>query len=144
LSYCTEQDLVDRFGSTRLVQLTDRVNKPASTIDSVMVARHIADAASLINSHLAKRYQLPLTVPAPAALTKVAVDLSWYFLLGDTVEKDSAAAVAYRDALSWLKSVASGTVVIEGAGEVLQPAGGGQVQTSAPNRVFTRDSLGDL
>lgn len=144
MTYCTQQDLVDRFGSTRLVQLTDRVNKPASTIDAVMVARHVADADSLINSYLAKRYQLPLTVPVPAALTKVAVDLAWYFLLGDTVEKDSSAALAHREALSWLKSVSAGTVVIEGAGEALQSAGGGQVKTSAPNRVFTRDSLGDF
>lgn len=141
MTYCTQQDLVDRFGELRLIQLTDRVNKPATTIDATTVSRHIGDASSMIDSYLTKRFRLPLP-EVPAVLTKFAVDLAWYYLLGDSVGKDDAAAVAYRDARAWLQDVSKGLVSIEGAVEGLAPAGGGQIQTSAPDRVFTREDLG--
>jgi phage gp36-like protein len=141
MTYCTLQDLIDRFGEQRLVQLTDKINKPATTIDAVTVAKHIGDAVSMINSYVAKRYAVPLTF-VPEALTKVAVDLAWYYLRGDAVEKDDPAAIAFRDAIKWLENVSKGLIIIEGAdGVALPSAGGGQVKTSPPNRVFTRTSL---
>jgi phage gp36-like protein len=145
VTYCTQQDLMDRFGEDRLIQLTDRENYPATTINATAVAKHIADASSTIDMYLAKKYQLPLTVEVPAALTKICVDLSWYALQGDTVEKDSAVAVAYRMAMAELGRLASGEVVIKGAaGAELAQAGGGQIKTGAPSRVFTRDSMGEF
>lgn len=143
MTYCTQQDLVDRFGTLRLAQLTDRVNKPASVIDAVVIGKHIADASSMIDGYLAKRYSLPLA-SVPSALTKIGVDLAWYYLLGDGAGKDDPASVAYRDAMRWLENVAKGLIVIESAGEIPSPAGGGQIKTSAPDRVFTRDSLAGL
>lgn len=143
MTYCTQQDLVERFGEDRLVQLTDRENRPATTVNATTVARYIGDATSTINSYLGKRYQLPLGA-VPDVLVKLAVDISWYFLQGDTADKDSAERLAYRDAIAWLEAVAGGKVVMEGAGEVLAPAGGGQVLTKGPARAFTRDSLADL
>lgn len=140
MAYCTQQDLIERFGAARLVQLTDKTNRPATTIDPVTVARHIADATSMIDSYLGKRYALPLPV-VPAVLTKVAVDLAWYYLLGSAAEKDTPEASAYRDARIWLESVSKGLAIIEGAGEQLDQAGGGQIKTAAPDRIFTRDSL---
>jgi phage gp36-like protein len=68
------------------------------------------------------------------------VDLAWYYLLGDSAGKDDPASVAYRDALRWLENVARGLVQVDG-GAQLPPAGGGQIKTSAPNRVFTRDNM---
>lgn len=140
MTYCNQQDLVERFGEDRLVQLTDRENRPATTINATTVTRHIGDATSTINSYLGKRYQLPLGA-VPEVLVKLAVDIAWYYLQGDTADKDSTERLAYRDAITWLESVASGKVIIEGAGEVIAPAGGGQVQTKGPARVFNRDNL---
>lgn len=140
MTYCTQQDLVDRFGATKLIQLTDRVNKPATTINAVTVTERIADAVSLINSYLAKRYQLPLT-DVPPVLKTYAIDIAWFLLHGDAAGKDHPARMAFNDAKAWLKFVSVGDVVIEGAGEIIAPAGGGQIKTSEPNRVFTRDKL---
>lgn len=144
MTYCTQQDLIDRFGQLKLVQLTDRENKPATTINETTVAKHIDDAVSTIDSYIAKRVALPLAT-VPPVLTKVAVDLSWYFLLGASVGKDDPAAAAYRDAIRWLENVAKGLVIIgDVEGETPAPAGGGQIQTSAPNRIFSRDKLAGL
>lgn len=143
LSYCTQQDLVDRYGQARLVQLTDRTNRPASTIDVVVVARAITDASSLIDSYLGKRYQLPLT-SVPGVLVTYCAQIAWFLLHGEAADKDSPVRQAYADALTWLGRVSGGLVVIEGADGALQPAGGGQIKTSRPSRVFTRDSMGEF
>lgn len=140
MPYCTQQDLIDRFGSARLVQLTDKTNKPATTIDPVTVAKHIGDASSMIDGYVAKRHALPL-VSVPAVLVKIGVDIAWYYLLGNAAGKDSPEAIAYRDAISWLESVSKGLVVLDDGGTAPLPSGGGQIQTSAPDRVFTRDSM---
>lgn len=142
MTYCTQQDLVDRYGTTKLVQLTDKTNKPATTIDTIVVAKAITDASSLINSYLGKRYRLPLTVAAPDVLVTYACQIAWFLLLGDAAGKENPGRLAYNDALKWLERVSSGLVIIEGAGENVAPAGGGQIKTQGPVRVFTRDRLG--
>lgn len=141
--YVALQDLLDRGWERKLIQLTDRTNRPATTIDEITVDRHITDACSLIDSYLVKAYSLPLA-SAPPALRKVAADLAFYFLHGDAVEKDGAVAVAYRDALRWLEQVARGLVVIEDAGVVPAPAGDGRILAKGPERIFSRDSLRDF
>lgn len=141
MTYCTQQDLIDRHSELKLAQLTDVVNKPASTVNVVTVAKHIGDAASTIDSYIAKRVSLPMAT-VPAVLTKVAVDLSWYFILGNRAQKDDQETAAYKEAIRWLENVSKGLVVIGGDdGAEVAPAGGGQVKTSKPNRVFTRDRL---
>ena len=141
--YVTQQDLIDRGWGRQLVQLTDLVNKPQTTIDDTIVARHIADAESLVDSYLGKVYALPLG-DVPPALTKVAADLAIYFLHGPAVEKDGPIDRAYRDALRWLGQIAAGLATIGDGATQPQPAGGGRVLAGGPERVFSRDTLGGL
>lgn len=140
MAYVTLQDLIDRFGQDELIQLTDRANVPPTTVDETVVGKHIADAEALIDSHVGRRYQLPLEA-VPPVLTKYAADLARYFLHGDAAEKDSPVERNYREAVRWLELVSKGAIVIENAGVIPADAGGGQVQSSGPERVFTRDSL---
>ncbi|MBN9335629.1 DUF1320 domain-containing protein [Devosia sp.] len=141
MTYCTQQDLADRYGQIKLVQLTDKTNRPQTTIDTVVVEKAITDAASLINSFLGKRYQLPLTVSPPDVLVTYACQIAWFLLHGDTAGKEHPVRLAYADAMKWLERVSSGLVIIEGAGENVAPAGGGQIQTKGPERIFSRDRL---
>ena len=141
--YATQQDLIDRFGETELVQLTDRTNRPATTIDDTVVERHLSDADELIDGYVGKLYSLPLS-SVPDRLTKVACDIARYYLHGKAVEKDDPVWRAYNDAVAWLKDVAKGLVVLEADGIAPDQAGDGEVQISTPNRVFTRDSLRDF
>lgn len=139
MSYVTLQGLIDRFGERELIQLTDRT-KPAAAIDVDVVARAIVDAGAEIDSYLTKIYTLPLAA-VPPVLEKKAADIARYFLHGKSVDKDGAVAVAYRDAIAWLRDVARGLVEIDAGGAKPDPAGGGAVRTKAPDRIFTRDSL---
>lgn len=142
MAYATLQDLIDRFGRTELVQLTDRTNKPASTIDESVVARALTDAEATINGYVARRYQLPLS-SVPEALTKKACDIARYYLHGKAADKDSQVYLAHKEAIDWLKNVASGLVVIDAAGIVPAAAGGGAIRANPSGRVFTRQSLRD-
>lgn len=143
MTYVTQQDLIDRFGELELVQLTDRVNIPVSTIDPVVVGRALDDASALIDSYLAKKVKLPLAV-VPVKLVKTAADIARYYLHGKAADKDSPVTRAYNEAVAWLRDVSRGLVELSEDGETPAPAGGGSVKAVAPNRVFTRDSLRHL
>ncbi|MFG9413934.1 phage protein Gp36 family protein, partial [Pseudomonas aeruginosa] len=56
MSYCTLADLIEQYSEQKIRELSDRVNKPATTIDTVIVDRAIADADSEIDLHLHGRY----------------------------------------------------------------------------------------
>ena len=143
MAYATKQDLIDRFGLLELVQLTDKVNKPVSTVDDVPVERALTDATALIDTYVGKAAQLPLSV-VPPYLAKVACDLARYYLHGKAAEKEGPVATAYAEAMTWLKDVSKGLVSLDTEGVSPIQAGGGSVKASAPGRIFTRETLRDF
>jgi phage gp36-like protein len=142
MTYCTKQDLIDRFSERELIQLTDRTNSPASTIDDTPVNRALADAEGLADGYIGKVYTLPLAT-VPAVLTKLVADIARFYLHGEGVEKDSPIRTNYTDAVAYLVNVSRGLVQLTDvtSGETPPAAGSGQVQIQAPGRVFSRDSL---
>ncbi len=140
MPYATLQDLVDRFGERELIQLTDRVHVPPTTVDETIVGRALGDAEALIDGYVGKIYALPLAT-VPTALVKVASDIARYFLHGKSAEKDGPVLRAYSEGLAWLKDVSRGIVQLDVGGAVPAAAGGGSIRASRPDRVFTRDSL---
>jgi phage gp36-like protein len=140
VTYASAQDLIDRFGEKELIQLTDRVNRPQTTIDDTVVARALADAEALADGYIATRYTLPLAA-VPAALVRIVCDLARFLLHGKAAEKDSPVERANAAAIRWLQDVSKGTVTLEtGAGSAAIEATGG-VRASPGRRVMTRDSL---
>lgn len=142
MTYCTQQDLIDRFGSEELVQRTDRTNIPPTTIDDTVVTRALGDAEAMVDGYLAKAYALPL-VTVPPVLTKITADIARFYLWGEAADKDSPVERAYRDAQDWLQDVATGTVVLDNAGTEPESSGGNEVVTNDPERVFTACSMKD-
>ncbi|QDY99065.1 DUF1320 domain-containing protein [Nitratireductor mangrovi] len=142
MSYVVKQGMIDRFGERELVQLTDRANKPPTTIDDDVLDEAMSDAADLIDGYLAKLYTLPLTV-VPGILTRMAADIARYYLHGKSADKDGAVHRAYQEAMTWLKDVAAGRIQLEAEGVLPEQSGGGSVRAKASDRVFTRDSLKD-
>lgn len=140
MSYVTKQGRIDRFGERELIQLTDRTNVPVSTIDDVVVERAIADASAFADGYLKKVLSLPLSV-VPPVLEKNVADIARYYLHGKAAEKDSPVTRAYNEAVAFLRDVSRGLVELSDGAETPAAAGGGQVRTSAPKRVFSRDSL---
>jgi phage gp36-like protein len=107
MAYCTQQNLVDRFGEPELIQLTDRTN--AGVVDTTVLGQAIADADAEIDSYLRARYPLPL-LSVPAGLTRVACDIARYEMYDvaapELVEK------RFEQAIQFLKDIATGRAVL--------------------------------
>lgn len=143
MTYAVKQDLIDRFGETELKQLTDRTNRPPTTVDDIVVGRALDDATAMIDGYIAKKVALPLA-SVPAILVKVAADLARYFLHGKAADKDSPVTLAYNQAVAWLKDVSKGLVALDDGGETPAPAGGGSVKANPSSRIFRRGTLRGL
>jgi phage gp36-like protein len=141
MSYCTQDDLVRRYGNAELVQLTDRVNYPPSVIDNTIVQQAIVDAAAEMDGYLQGRYALPMTV-VPDSLTAYACDIARYRLYDDRVTE--RVADAYDEAIKYLMDVAKGSISlgVDQAGQAAPgtggPSGGGA------ERVFSKCTLKDF
>lgn len=139
MTYATLQDLIERFGETELIQLTDRVNRPVTTIDPVVVERALSDAQAEIDSYIGKVAKLPVA-KVPPILTKRAADMARYFLFGSKAEKDGEVERGYKEALAWLRDVSKGVVQMDFGGVVAPAPATSGVSFIAPARRFTRDS----
>lgn len=125
-NYATKQDLLDRFGETELVQLTDRTSMPPSAIDDTVVDQALNDASAQIDGYLvAAGYALPLA-SIPHRLVKVASDIARYFLHGKAA--DETVRDAYDDGIKWLTDVSKGIAQLglPTTGETPVPQGGPQ------------------
>ncbi len=135
MTYATQADLVDRFGEQELQQRTDRSN--GTVIDTVVLGRAQGDADAEIDSYLATRYTLPLA-STPLVITRLACDITRYRLYDDGVPE--TVRVRYEDAVSLLKRLASGDVVLSGM-EGVAVAGVEQTYYSFEPRQITDDSM---
>src|ERR1019366_454403 len=139
MTYATKQDMIDRFGSDELIQLTDRAN--LGVINDTALNSALADADAEINTYLVGRYTLPLASVSPI-LTRFAADIARYQLF-DTRASDQVLQ-RYKDAIAFFKQIAAGNaslgldvVSVEIAGQ------GSDVQLIASPRVFSRGCNGD-
>ena len=121
--YAAIKDLVDRFGETELVQLSDRDG--TGSIGAVVVNRALLDATAVADGYLGRVYQLPLvgcakpvTVPGaapevvcPPVLMRMVCDLARYYLYTDLAD-DHEVARRYKAAQSDLAGIAAGKILL--------------------------------
>lgn len=137
MGYCTQVDMVNRFGAEELIQLTDRTN--AGVIDTTVLDAAIADASAEMDGYLGGRYTLPL-ITVPVVLSRLCADMVRYYLYDD-VPLDQVRQ-RYEDAIAFLRRVASGQVTLGLAtdGKAATPSDGAEMQSGG--RVFSRDDTG--
>jgi len=137
-AYVTKAALIELYGETDLVRLTDRANSPPTTIDDDVLDRAIADAESFADTYLRARYTLPLA-EVPAVLTRQVGAVTWWHLKGPNRAGEDDRQ-AYEDAMRWLEKVADGkAVLVESDGD--QIAGKADVQIVGPDRIMTVTTL---
>ena len=105
MSYCTEADLIERFGTAEITQLSDRAGE--GELDSAVIAGAIADADAEIDGYLSGRYALPLA-SAPAVMVRLACDISRYYLFGHDVT--DLVKERYDQAIAYLVKIATGVI----------------------------------
>lgn len=110
--YCTLNDLIERFGETELIQLTDEQNTGA--LNTASVNQAIADASNEIDSYLIGRYQLPL-VEVPEFVKGYACDMARYRLWDDGALEQ--VSIRYRTAIKYWRDISTGTLRLYGSTE---------------------------
>ena len=113
------------------------------------VVNALTDADGVIDGHLRLRkpvaYPLPLN-PVPGIVVTWARWIARYLLNKDRVgtqEQSDPVVRDYRQAIRFLELTRDGKFSL-GADDPLPPASGGSPEVSAPERVFTHDTLRDF
>jgi phage gp36-like protein len=101
MSYCTQQDLITRFGADELGVVA---NDGVGGIDENAIGRAIDDASALINGWIQAQYALPLAT-VPPLLNLLACDIARYQLHDQNAGEEIRNR--YNDALKTLKDIAS-------------------------------------
>jgi phage gp36-like protein len=108
--YCNSYDLINRFGSTELIQRTDRTG--SDVIDDAVLDQAISDASAEIDAYLSG-FPLPST---STVLVGIACDIARYRLYDDQIlysemgRPISQVAVRYERWIAYLKDVAEGKI----------------------------------
>ena len=138
MTYATQDDLVARYGTYMVQELTDRADPPASAIDAAVVAHALDDADAVIDGYLKGRYALPLA-QTPRLVRDLAQAIAIYKLHRDTVSEKIRRE--YEDAISQLKQIGTGAIRLEVAGVEPESSGSSGVQFSDRPRDMTPDNM---
>lgn len=141
MPYATAADMLTRYGTTELRQLTDIETPRTGGIVATVLQRALDDAAAWIDSFLIGRYTLPLVHPqALAALNLVCAAEARYLLM--TTSADERAVADHKSRETYLRSVAKGEISLLPAAAVAEPEGAGAVLFNPGSKVFGRESAG--
>lgn len=124
MTYATAQDLIDRFGESELIQLTD---PDLQAVQLGKVETALADAQAYVDSFVGRVYSLPLTgcvkpapvvgnpqateLVAPPQLVRIAADVARYYLHKDFAPENEV-YLRYKAAERELQAIADGKAVV--------------------------------
>jgi len=138
MPYLTAQAMIDRFGETRLAELTTR-DGMVTGIDPAALQTAIDDAVSEVESYVGGLYDAG---NPPRALTVHAAAIAWYRLLGDRAPAFEGAKSNYDHALAFLRRARAGEVSLgDETPTDTAPGQSNAPRTAGPDATFTRDSL---
>ncbi|NQY77424.1 MAG: DUF1320 domain-containing protein [Halomonas sp.] len=132
MPYCTQADLIERFGESELLAIAR--DESGMAIDTAVVERACEDASGEIDGYVsAAGYPVPLS-PVPRIVIANTCDIARYRLYDehatDQVQK------RYDDAVKFLRSVSRGEVKL-GISTGPASSSAGSVQMNSSRRVFS-------
>lgn len=138
MSYCTLQELKDRYSERMLVDVSDRGDAPSGEVDTALIDRVIGDADALIDGYLKVRYALPLA-SVPLLVKDLSLRISIYYahahVASEKIKRD------YEEALVTLKHISQGLIRLDVEGAEPPASGASEVRTNNPHRPFTADTM---
>ena len=111
--YATQQDLIDRYGTPRLVQLTDIGLPQTGEINATVVAGRLADASAEVDGYFGARVAVPMAAPVAPMVRLVTTRIAYALLLGAAASDTDRADLA--DARKYLMAIARGEIPLPSA-----------------------------
>lgn len=131
MSYATQADIIDRYGENALYAVADRDGD--GVLDSEAIGNALNDATAEIDSYLAARYPLPLTV-APKIIVILCVDIALYRLAPDYRTEERRQR--YEDAVKLLRAISEGKASL-GIAEPEAPIERPEISVDARRQIFS-------
>lgn len=138
MTYASQDQLIDRYGSQLLVDLTDRAETATGVIDAAVVTAALEAADAMIDGYLAGTYALPLATVPPLVSDLASAIAIWRLHTGIPGEKIKA---DYEDARRSLEQISKGTIKLSVAGIAAPGTGTSGVQVVDRDRPFTADNM---
>lgn len=138
MPYATQAQLVERYSSRMVIQLTDRAVPAEGAIDADVVSRALDDTDAQIDGYLGGRYALPLSA-TPTLLVDLALVIAIYKLHRKT--PDEKIRKDYEDALRALRDIAAGTIRLDVDGAEPEGSGSSGVTVTDRDRDVTPETM---
>lgn len=112
MAYCDMTDVEKRLPAEWVNILTNDAG--GNTLGEEAFLQATEDSDSLINSYLRSRYAVPFSI-APKIVTRIAVDLTIYYVYQRKFEQELPDAIRarYTDSIKLLEAIQSGRINIE-------------------------------
>lgn len=140
MPYATLTNLVEQFGDSEVLALTDRNNDGVADVSVYGMA--LQRASNTIDSYIVSRYPLPLSV-VPDQLVDLCCDIARYKLCGAGVTETEEIRNRFKDAIKMLELIRDGKVDIGLTVAGAAPAENASVRVVGGSRTFTHGSLAD-
>lgn len=137
MSYCTLQDLVNRFTERELVQLTDRSS--TGQVDASLVADAIAFADATVDEYIWKQVQLPLEYVSED-VRGLSMVIALHYLYGASVPETPQKL--YDDAIKRLEQISRGVIKLGPGVNGEAPVATNGAQMESGGRIFGRADSG--
>ena len=138
MPYATPQDMMNQFGETELVALTDREN--VGVVDDALLVKALENAEGEINAYVGAKYQLPLA-NVPVVVRDFACDIARYRLSGAEVTETDVVRTRQKDAIKFFERVSKGEVSLGIDLSNAKATPSGSVKTTNPAKVFNDDAM---
>jgi len=147
MSYINNNDVQQRLGAARYVQLTDDAGTGSANEAVVDEAR--AAAEGVMDSHLSRRYAVPIDVATHpevvAVLVGIALDLVEHRLYARRRDVPSDIVAKRNAAIDWLQRVARGEAALPSVAPIAPGGASGiRAATTGDARLLSRDELADF
>lgn len=138
MPYCTQADILTQIPADTLLQLTD--DEDTGGIDTSVVDGAIAWADGKIDAYVGKRHSVPLD-PVPPVVNATSVDLAAYWLYRRRGAVPEETGQAQKDAMQFLRDVATGTATLGIDDPDGTPAETHKPEITSDDRLFSREGL---
>jgi phage gp36-like protein len=108
MAYASPADFVATYGDKEAIQLSNRGNAAATTVNNSVLQRFLDAASGLIDSYLSGRYELPL-LPAQAEPLRIHC-LRLARCEADSIKPREACTRNCDETMAWLEKVALGKI----------------------------------
>lgn len=144
MAYITNVNIEERLGTDTYLQLAD--DDGNGVADAAVVDEARLGAEGEVNSHLARRYEVPIDLVAHPELAELlatmTLDLAEYRLRARRPPVPEDARRRRGEAVAWLAGVAAGSIDLPSAGPVAANTARGIVaRVSGEERLLSRDEL---